>query len=168
MPTKAVVSKEEKKQVEKIENKKPEKPTYYEGVGRRKVATARARLYVVNEGALTIRGMSVNKGDMFVNGVDVEKYFPGEISKKLYTEPFRTTNTIGRFAVTCTATGGGSNGQLDSIVLAISRALEKVDKEKFRPILKKRGFLSRDARAKERRKAGYAGKARARKQSPKR
>jgi small subunit ribosomal protein S9 len=46
--------------------------------------------------------------------------------------------------------------------------LEKVDKEKFRPILKKRGFMMRDPRAKQRRKAGFAGKARARKQSPKR
>jgi ribosomal protein S9 len=48
------------------------------------------------------------------------------------------------------------------------KAFEKVDKEKFRPILKKRGFMTRDPRAKQRRKAGYAGKARARKQSPKR
>ncbi|MEK7141425.1 MAG: 30S ribosomal protein S9, partial [Patescibacteria group bacterium] len=54
------------------------------------------------------------------------------------------------------------------VIHGISRALEKVDKEKFRPILKKRGFMMRDPRAKQRRKAGFAGKARARKQSPKR
>jgi small subunit ribosomal protein S9 len=162
------VEKAEKKQVERIEAKVVEKPTYYEAVGRRRVATARARLYVVNEEAITVNGMSVAKGDIFVNGKAIEKYFYGEISKKLYLEPFRTTNTIGRFAVTLTAHGGGQQGQLDAVVLAISRALEKVDKEKFRPILKKRGFMTRDPRAKERRKAGYAGKARARKQSPKR
>jgi small subunit ribosomal protein S9 len=59
-------------------------------------------------------------------------------------------------------------GQLDAVILGISRALEKVDKEKFRPILKKRGFMTRDPRAKQRRKAGFAGKSRAKKQSPKR
>jgi small subunit ribosomal protein S9 len=159
---------EEKKQVEQIEGTAVVKPSYYEGIGRRKVSTARARLYVITEGSMTIRGQSVAKGDITVNGKAIEKYFPGEIMKKVYSEPFRTTNTIGRFAVTVTATGGGLNGQLASFLLAISRALEKVDKEKFRPILKKRGFLTRDPRAKQRRKAGFAGKARARKQSPKR
>jgi small subunit ribosomal protein S9 len=158
----------EKKQVERIEGTVTEKPTYYEGIGRRKVSTARARLYVIAEGSMTIRGASVAKGDMTVNGKAIEKYFPGEIMKKVYSEPFRTTNTIGRFAVTVTASGGGIHGQLDSFVLAVSRALEKVDKEKFRPILKKRGFMTRDPRAKQRRKAGFAGKSRARKQSPKR
>jgi small subunit ribosomal protein S9 len=158
----------EKKQVEQIEDAAVGKPSYYEGIGRRKVSTARARLYVISEGSMTIRGQSVAKGDITVNGKAVEKYFPGEIMKKVYSEPFRTTNTIGRFAVTVTANGGGLTGQLNSFVLAISRALEKVDKEKFRPILKKRGFLTRDPRAKQRRKAGFAGKARARKQSPKR
>lgn len=158
----------EKKQIERIEGTATEKPTYYEGIGRRKVSTARARLYVIADGSMTIRGQSVAKGDITVNGTAAEKYFPGEIMKKIYSEPFRTTNTIGRFAVTVTAAGGGLHGQLSSFVLAVSRALEKVDKEKFRPILKKRGFLSRDPRAKQRRKAGFAGKSRARKQSPKR
>ena len=158
----------EKKQIEKIEGTEVVKPTYYEGVGRRKVSTARARLYVVGEGNLTIRGQSIAKGDIIVNGKPVEKYFPGEIMKKLYLEPFRTTNTIGRFIVSITTVGGGINGQLGSFVLAVSRALEKVDKEKFRPILKKKGFMTRDPRAKQRRKAGFAGKSRARKQSPKR
>jgi small subunit ribosomal protein S9 len=158
----------EKQQVEKIEGTAVQKLTYFEGVGRRKTSTARARLYVITGGAVTIRGQSVEKGDIVINGKTVEKYFPGEIMKKMYTEPFRTTNTIGRFAVTVTTVGGGSAGQLSSCVLAISRALEKVDKEKFRPILKKRGFMTRDPRAKQRRKAGFAGKARARKQSPKR
>lgn len=105
---------------------------------------------------------------MFVNGRPVEKYFPGEIMKKMYQEPFRTTNTLGRFIVTLKTAGGGLSGQLAATIHAVSRALEKVDKEKFRPILKKRGFMMRDPRAKQRRKAGYAGKARARKQSPKR
>lgn len=135
--------------------------SYYEAVGRRKVASARVRLYV---SAVA----DVEKGAILVNNRPVEKYFPGEIYKRLYLEPFRTTNTVGRFAVTITSKGGGLHGQLEAAIHGISRALEKVDKEKFRPILKKRGFLKRDPRAKQRRKAGLAGKARARKQSPKR
>ena len=96
------------------------------------------------------------------------KLFPGEVFKKMYQEPFRTTNTMSRFAVSIKVKGGGLSGQLGAVIHGISRALEKVDKEKFRPILKKRGFMMRDPRAKQRRKAGFAGKARARKQSPKR
>jgi small subunit ribosomal protein S9 len=150
-----------------VQPKKTEKTTYYEAIGRRRVATARVRLYVAKE-TVTVGGVTVAKGDMIVNGRPSENYFPGETFKRLYLEPFRTTNTMGRFAVTVKTNGGGLMGQLGSVVLGISRALEKVDKEKYRPILKKRGFLTRDPRAKQRRKAGFAGKSRARKQSPKR
>ncbi|MBI4062564.1 30S ribosomal protein S9 [Candidatus Gottesmanbacteria bacterium] len=134
---------------------------YYEAVGRRKVASARVRLSVAADGA-------AEKSMILVNSRPIEQYFPGEIYKKLYLEPFRTTNTVGRFAVTIMTKGGGLHGQLEAAIHGISRALEKVDREKLRPILKKRGFLKRDPRAKQRRKAGYAGKSRARKQSPKR
>jgi small subunit ribosomal protein S9 len=116
----------------------------------------------------TIGGVAVKKGDMIVNGRKAEDYFPGEVMKKVYQEPFRTTNTLNRFAVSAHASGGGLEGQLGAVLLGISRALEKVDKERFRPILKKRGFMTRDPRAKQRRKAGFAGKSRAKKQSPKR
>jgi small subunit ribosomal protein S9 len=158
----------EDKQKEKIENAGKEKISYYEAVGRRKVASVRVRLYVVNEGSMTLNSVSMEKGSMYVNSQPIEKYFPGELMKKIYQEPFRTTNTLGRFIVTMKTSGGGISGQLSAALQGISRALEKVDKEKFRPILKKRGFMMRDPRAKQRRKAGYAGKARARKQSPKR
>jgi len=163
-----VVKESEDKQKEKIENAGKEKISYYEAVGRRKVSSVRVRLYVVNEGTMTLNGTVMEKGSMYVNGRPIEKYFPGEIMKKTYQEPFRTTNTLGRFIVTMKTSGGGISGQLSAALQGISRALEKVDKEKFRPILKKRGFMMRDPRAKQRRKAGYAGKARARKQSPKR
>ncbi len=139
--------------------------SYYEAVGRRKESTARIRLHV---GSVSMNNGEVTKGAIRINGRPVENYFPGEVSKKMYLEPFRTTNTIGRFAVTIKVEGGGLAGQLGAVVHGLSRALVKVDPEKFRPILKKRGFLTRDPRAKERRKAGFAGKARARKQSPKR
>jgi small subunit ribosomal protein S9 len=159
----------------KVEEKKetsiktpPKEITYYEAVGRRKTASARARLYVLTGEAMTIKSVEVKKGDMIVNGRTIENFFPGEVYKKMYQEPFRTTNTMGRFAVSITTTGGGIPGQLGATIHAISRALLKVDNDKFRPILKKRGFLMRDPRAKQRRKAGFAGKARARKQSPKR
>ncbi|KKU83176.1 MAG: 30S ribosomal protein S9 [Microgenomates group bacterium GW2011_GWA2_47_8] len=142
--------------------------SYYEAVGRRKVATARVRLYVVKESEEVVNGVSFVKGNITVNGRPVEQYFPGEVYKKMYLEPFRTTNTLSRFATSVRVAGGGLSGQLGAVVHGMSRALEKVDREKFRPILKKRGFMKRDPRAKERRKAGFAGKARARKQSPKR
>jgi small subunit ribosomal protein S9 len=163
--------KEVKKEVaasDKATAPKEDKVSYYEAVGRRKTASARARLYVVKDATVTISGKPVEKGAMIVNGLPVEKFFPGEVFKKRYQEPFRTTNTMSRFAVSVTTTGGGLTGQLGATIHALSRALIKVDVEKFRPILKKRGFLMRDPRAKQRRKAGFAGKARARKQSPKR
>lgn len=142
--------------------------SYYEAVGRRKVSSARVRLYVVKDTFITVDGAELAKGAITVNGKPVEAYFSGEVNKKVYLEPFRTTNTLGRFAVSIHTSGGGQYGQLGAVLQGISRALEKVDKEKFRPILKKRGFLTRDPRAKQRRKAGFAGKSRARKQSPKR
>ncbi len=167
MADKPIKEKEVKKDTAK-DAVKEDKVSYYEAVGRRKTASARARLYVVKDAAITISGKSVEKGAMIVNGLPVEKFFPGEVFKKRYQEPFRTTNTMSRFAVSVTTTGGGLTGQLGATIHALSRALIKVDLEKFRPILKKRGFLMRDPRAKQRRKAGFAGKARARKQSPKR
>jgi small subunit ribosomal protein S9 len=160
----------DKTQAEKIDPIKTEvvKDQYYEAVGRRKTATARVRLYVVKETSVTVNGIAVEKGGMTVNGRSAESYFPGEIFQKMYFEPFRTTNTLNRFATTIKATGGGLSSQLQAVIHGISRALEKVDKEKFRPILKKRGFMTRDPRARQRRKAGFAGKSRAKKQSPKR
>ncbi len=142
--------------------------SYYEAVGRRREATARVRLYVAREGSVKVGETEIGKGAVVVNGRPVEQYFPGEVYKKMYFEPFRTTNTMNRFATSVKVEGGGLSGQLGALILGVSRALEKVDKEKFRPILKKRGFMTRDPRAKQRRKAGLAGKARARKQSPKR
>ena len=116
------------------------------------------RLYVVKDASIVIKGVTVAKGDMIVNGRPAENYFQGDIFKKMYQEAFRTTNTLGRFAVSVTTTGGGTTGQLGAVIHGISRALIKVDLEKFRPILKKRGFLTRDPRAKERpaRQAAHA------------
>lgn len=161
--------KEEKTEAGKSNvEKKETATTYYEAVGRRKTSTCRVRLHVVKGESVTVGGILIAKGAMVVNSRPVETYFSGELMKKMYIEPFRTTNTMNRFAVTISVSGGGLSGQLAAVIHGISRALEKVDKEKYRPILKKRGFMTRDPRAKERRKAGFARKARARRQSPKR
>ena len=140
----------------------------YQAVGRRKEATARVKLYVLPDGSVTLKDKILKKGEMIINLLPVEKYFSGDVCKKIYMQPFNSTDTLGRFAVSAIIKGGGTAGQLGAFVHGISRALEKVDKEKYRPILKKMGFLTRDSRVKERRKAGFAQKARAKKQSPKR
>ena len=67
-----------------------------------------------------------------------------------------------------TVAGGGLSGQLDAAVLGMARALDKLDPEKFHPILRSKGYLTRDPRTRERRKVGMGGKARRKKQSPKR
>jgi len=135
-----------------------DKKATYAAVGRRKEATARVRLEA---------GVKKDELGIFVNGKPVEEYFGGEVFKKLYLEPFKTTNTVSRFKVTVKVVGGGLAGQLGAFVHGAARALVKVDEE-LRPILKKKGLLTRDQRERERRKAGLAGKARAGKQSPKR
>lgn len=162
--------KKEKKQAEvkTPEKKMPKAPSFYQAVGRRKEATARVKLMVATSGEIILNDKTLKGGEQLVNNRAIENYFPGEIFKKLYLEPFRTTNTIGRFVTSALISGGGPTSQLGAFILGVSRALEKVDKEKFHPILKKKGYLTRDPRAKERRKAGFAQKARAKKQSPKR
>lgn len=156
------------KETEKMEEVQ-KNPTYYYAVGRHREATARIRLYILaNETSVSVNGHAYQKGQIVINERPVENYFPGELAKKLYLEPFRTTNALTRFVTTAKIEGGGLQGQLVAFIHSAARALVKVDPEKNRPILKKRGFLTRDPRTKQRRKAGYAGKARKKKQSPKR
>ena len=123
-------------------------------VGRRKEAVARVRLTSGN-------------GQMMINGKSVVEYFSGSIFQKMYNRPFEITNSLGKYSVSVKVEGGGVKSQLDATVHGIARALAKVD-EKLKTPLKREGFLTRDARVKERRKYGHAGKARAKKQSPKR
>lgn len=151
----------------KKEKKQPKKDFFF-GVGRQKEAVARVRLYShVKEGAM-FGEQKVSKEQMLVNEKPVEHYFPGPLAKSHYTEPFTVTGTLGKYAVTVRIVGGGPNGQLDAMVKGIARALCEVDKTKFRKLLKDKGFLARDARVRERRKVGTGGKARRKKQSPKR
>ena len=128
---------------------------YIQAVGRRKTAIARVRLYL-------------KPGEITVNGKPIGDYFPGEANKLLYLEPLRTANVIDRVAATIKVKGGGLKGQVGAVVHGLSRALAKAGKDKYRSALKNRGFLPRDGRTRERRKVGMGGKARRRKQSPKR
>lgn len=166
-----MLKQKQKTSFDKIQDKKKKKvekqPSFYQAVGRRKEATARVRLYVGDDEVI-LKDKVLKKGEMFINCRPIEEYFSGGVARKIYLEPFRTTNTLSRFVVSSKISGGGLSGQLGAFIHGVARALEKVDREKFRPTLKKKGFLTRDARVKERRKAGYAQKARARKQSPKR
>lgn len=109
--------------------------------GRRKEAIARVRL---------VPGTGVWK----VNGRTLEEYFPNKVHQQLVNEPFRVTETEGRFDVIARLNGGGASGQAGALRLGVARALNEIDLEANRPSLKKAGFLSRDARVKERKKAG--------------
>src|ERR1035437_4662745 len=138
---------------------------YKFSVGKRKEAVARLRLYTKSLPEVT--GEEVKKGDMFVNGKRIENYFIGSTAKATYEEPFRITNTLEKYTLTVKVEGGGPKGQMEAFIHAVSRALSSMD-EKSKQILKKKGFLTRDARVRERRKVGMGGKARRKRQSPKR
>jgi small subunit ribosomal protein S9 len=134
---------------------KKSKNKYIYAVGRRKQATATIRLFS-------------GKGKLEVNGKSIADYFPGEVNAYFYTLPFELTDTRGKYHGTFLVRGGGKKSQLEAVRLALSRALEKIDREKYRSTLKKAGLLTVDDRIKERSKPGQAGRARAKKQSPKR
>jgi small subunit ribosomal protein S9 len=148
--------------------KKIETATFYQAVGRRKTASARVRLYLAAVDKVKIGNTEYEKGQVVINGRPGNDYFPTEVYQKLFLEPFRTTNTLDRFVISVKVAGGGLGGQLDAVIQGVARALQVIDKEKYRPTLKKHGFMTRDPRAKQRRKAGFAHKARKKKQSPKR
>ena len=128
--------------------------SYYYGTGRRKTSTARVRL--IPEGS----GLAV------VNRKPLDDYFDREVMKMMIMQPFEVTETLDKFDLHVNVRGGGKAGQAGAIRHGISRALLKVDPE-LRSILKKSGFLTRDARMKERKKYGQKG-ARARFQFSKR
>ena len=123
--------------------------------GRRKEASARVRL---------MKG----KGEMLVNDKPFEKYFPGITGKLLLERLFKAIDAKDKFYATIKVKGGGKVGQLDAVIHALAKAFAALDKEKYKLPLKKIGVLTRDAREKERRKVGTGGKARRKKQSPKR
>ena len=130
------------------------KITYTYAIGRDREASARIRIHK-------------GKGENMVNDKPADSYFSGQVNKVLFARPFMLTKTEGKYYVTAKVGGGGKKSQLDAVILGISRALTKA-KAEFRAPLKQAGLLTRDGRVKERRKVGMGGKARRKKQSPKR
>jgi small subunit ribosomal protein S9 len=114
---------------------------YYEAVGRRKTATARVRLYPGGDGSIVVNDKPMP--EYFVRGKDVMALMG----------PLQSTATEHRFNISVKVKGGGITGQAGAVQLGIARALLKVDPD-LRPILRKGGFLTRDARVKERKKPG--------------
>lgn len=110
-------------------------------VGRRKQAIARVRV-VPGSGTIT------------VNGRTIEDYFPNKLHQQLINDPFKVLELLGSYDVIARISGGGPSGQAGALRLGIARALNEIDRENNRPALKKAGFLSRDARVIERKKAG--------------
>ncbi len=110
-------------------------------VGRRKQAIARVRL-VPGSGVIT------------VNGRTLEDYFPNKLHQQLINDPFTVLSLGGAYDVIARISGGGPSGQAGALRLGIARSLNGIDVENNRATLKKAGFLSRDARVKERKKAG--------------
>jgi small subunit ribosomal protein S9 len=154
-----------------IQEKEPNKKNnnkFINAVGRRKESVARIRLYSSSSAEFKKGLPAGRQGDIIVNGKKIEEYFPSKIQQVRYLEPLHAANAVGKYAFTIKVSGGGINSQLDALVLGISRALSILDRQKYRSVLRKKGFLTRDARIRERRKVGMGGKSRRKRQSPKR
>ncbi|RKQ32312.1 30S ribosomal protein S9 [Oceanobacillus halophilus] len=119
----------------------------YYGTGRRKSSTARVRLVP-------------GTGNIKINGRDARDYFPYETQLLILNQPLAATETEGTYDVLVNVDGGGFTGQAGAIRHGISRALLEADPE-YRATLKREGFLTRDARMKERKKYGLKGARRA-------
>jgi small subunit ribosomal protein S9 len=112
-------------------------------VGRRKESVARVRI-------------APGTGNITINGRTMDEYFGRETSKMILVEPLKLVDQMGKLDVFVNAKGGGLSGQAGAIRHGISRALCDLNPE-FRPVLKKAGFMTRDARAVERKKYGRPG-----------
>jgi small subunit ribosomal protein S9 len=117
---------------------------YFEGIGRRKAATARVRI------------MS-GSGSFVINEKSLDEYFPTERDNKTVTEPLSVlAGSRSDYDISVLVKGGGVIGQADSVRLGLARAILKMDPD-LRMELSHAGFLSRDARVKERKKPGLKG-----------
>nr|WP_218882023.1 30S ribosomal protein S9 [Nesterenkonia xinjiangensis] len=110
-------------------------------IGRRKRARARVRIVP-------------GSGQWTINGRSLEEYFPNKLHQQEVNDPFTLLDLKGAYDVVARIDGGGPSGQSGALRLGISRALNEIDRDHNRPALKKAGFLTRDARAVERKKAG--------------
>lgn len=110
-------------------------------VGRRKEAVARVRL-------------TPGTGKWIVNGRELADYFPNKLHQQEVNDPFKLLELDGAYDVIARIHGGGPSGQAGALRLGVARTLNEIDRENNRPALKKAGFLTRDARVIERKKAG--------------
>ena len=119
----------------------------YIGTGRRKRSTARVF-------------MTPGTGTITVNGKTLEEYLPQATLRMIVNSPLVVTETVGQFDIKINVLGGGYAGQAGAMRHGIARALTEASAD-YRPVLKKAGFLTRDAREKERKKYGLKGARRA-------
>jgi len=141
---------------EEIKKIKPLNKNFISASGRRKTATARVFLWE-------------EKGDFTVNGLDIYKYFPSQIDQLKWVRPFHAigvSHPDSKYSASIKVKGSGKPSQMDAIVLAFARVLEKIDQE-YGKTLRKLGFMTRDPRMVERKKY-YLHKARKRPQYSKR
>jgi len=117
-----------------------EKQTYFYGTGRRKTATARVRLVP-------------GTGEIIINGISYEELFPRLEHRRVIVQSLLVTESLGKYNTVVKVEGGGISGQSGAISHGIARALIRAD-ESLKPILRQNGLLTRDSRAKERKKAG--------------
>jgi len=115
-------------------------PAQYLGTGKRKTSVARV---ILRPGS----------GDTWINGKKIEEYFPRQVHRMLATAPLKTSGLDGQYDLRVRVHGGGPSGQAGAVRHGIARALVEVDPE-LRVALKRAGFLTRDARIVERKKAG--------------
>ncbi len=111
------------------------------GTGRRKEAVARVRLVP-------------GSGQWKINGRTLEEYFPSKLLQREVNSPIVLLKLEGKFDINVLVDGGGTTGQAGAIRLGVARALNAIDREANRPALKKAGYLTRDSRVVERKKAG--------------
>ncbi|MFC1860271.1 30S ribosomal protein S9 [Chloroflexota bacterium] len=116
------------------------KTTYFYGTGRRKTAVAQVRLLSGN-------------GAIIVNGVPFEELYPSLEHREAIMQPLLVTESLGKYNAIVKVAGGGVSGQSGAISHGIARAMVRAD-ESLKPILRKNGLLTRDSRAKERKKPG--------------
>lgn len=109
--------------------------------GRRKEAVARVRIVP-------------GTGQWTINGRSLAEYFPNKVHQQIVNEPFRAVGAEDTYDVIANLSGGGIGGQAGALRLGIARSLNEIDEEVNRPSLKKAGYLTRDPRAKERKKYG--------------
>jgi len=114
---------------------------YYEGIGRRKAATARVRLF------------PGGTGNLVINEKEGRDYLPREGDVEILLEPLTTIGQEDGYDISVHVNGGGVSGQRDAIKLGVARALLEIDPD-LRPRLKAGGYLTRDPRVKERKKPG--------------